>query len=121
MYNKFSSCLGILSLKNNIFFTDINHPAYYINFIATNNQPNFRSLLGYIWYLYSYMSGGVFLNDFDYDYGLCLREKIDSTAWKYKWLKYMLSLLSGYVRRPNFSKHSERFERILVVKIWHST
>ena len=43
-----------------------------INFTAPNNQLNFKSLLGYIWYLYSDMSDGVVGYDFVNDFGLFL-------------------------------------------------
>ena len=46
--------------------------AYDIKSTAPNNQLNFRSLLGYNWYLYLNMSVGAVEYDFDYDSGLYL-------------------------------------------------
>ena len=56
---------------------------YDINFTALNNQLNFKRLLGYIWYLYSYMSVGVVGYDFDNHLGVCVGE-IESKKYKYK-------------------------------------
>ena len=75
----FNSCLGILRRKSILFNNLSNNWAYEINFSTPNNQRNFRSLVGYICYLYSNMSVGAVGYDFDYgSVRICVRE-IDST------------------------------------------
>ena len=51
---------------------------YDINFTAPSNQLNFERLLGYIWYLYPYMSFRVARNDFDYGLG--------PSSWRGEWI-----------------------------------
>ena len=57
----------------------INQLAYDVNLMAPNNQLNFKSLLGYIWYIYSNLSVDVVGNDFYYDLRSCLcgRDRFD--------------------------------------------
>ena len=78
----------------------MNELANNINFTTANNQPNFRSLLGYIWYLYySSMSVGVVVYDFNngLDQCFCGGDRFDENGNSgcLKCLHtYMLSLLS---------------------------
>ena len=62
-----------LSLKN-ILFDNLSTTTYDINFTTPNNKPNFRSLVAYIWYIYSNTSVGAVRCDFDYDSGPYLCE-----------------------------------------------
>ena len=58
-----------------------------INLTARGNQLNFRSLLDYVWYLYSNMSVDAVENDFEYDLGpwLCGRDKFDEIRIYVAW------------------------------------
>ena len=89
--------------------------AYDVNFTAPKNKLNVKSLPDYIWYHYSSMSVSVVS-------GLMLIMILACVAWgrliqqneEICGLKCMLRR----VYRGNLSKHSERFERTLGVKIW---
>ena len=95
---------------------------------APKNQLTFRSVVAYIWYLYSNISVGAvwYDSDHDSDLYLCDVDRFDemNTCWfihsftsvRNEHLEHTSSPLSNYFRRRTFSKHSEFFGRILGVK-----
>ena len=75
---------GHIAAQRYVITQSINQLVYDINFTTLNNQLNFRSLVGRIWYLYSNMPVGAAGYDFYYDFGpyLCEGDRFDEMKIK---------------------------------------